>query len=321
MRLNMKNVISSASFLFGLMVLLALISVFFHPKDNKDRYGMEDTRANGILSEPEDTLDVLFIGDSISYVSIVPMQIWRDYGITSYLCGTTHQKLYYTKEFLNKALEKQSPEIVFLGTATIFNNFPEKEKVGSAWEQMFPVLRYHDRWKTLGDWQEWKEGFDIEFTYQNESKGYYYVTGIDGIDASGYVYETNERDWIPEPNKETFLEIKRICDKNGAQLILLSEPNAAGSWTPLRHNVVADLAAEIGLEYIDINYMPEEVPIDWMTDTFDKGDHLNYNGSQKVTAYVGKYLAELGRFEDKRENPEYAFWNEQMEKFYEGKTE
>jgi len=146
MQLSKKNIISSACFLLGLVILLAMASMFFRPKNNQDLYGMEEPRANGILGEPEETLDVLFVGDSVSYASIIPIQIWRNYGITSYLCGSTMQDLYYTKEFVNKAFEKQSPKIVFVGTATIFNEFTEKEKIWNVLEQNIPILRYHDRW-------------------------------------------------------------------------------------------------------------------------------------------------------------------------------
>ena len=319
MQLNKKNVINSALFLLGLVMLLALLSVCFRPKDNREHNGMEDIRANGILSEPEETMDVMFIGDSISYVSVMPMQIWRDYGITSYLCGSPEQRLYYTKEFFVKALERQSPKIIFLETATIFNHFSDKDKIWNVLEQIFPILRYHDRWKTFAEWPEWEEGFQVEYTYPNYEKGYYYSKGIDGTDASGYVFKTDEYEWIPDINRETLFEIKELCDEHGAELVLLSEPNVMGSWTPIRHTMSAMLAEWMGVEYIDINYMQEEVPIDWKTDTFDKGDHLNYYGAQKVTAYLGKYLSERGIFEDKRENPDYAFWNEQLKDFYRDK--
>lgn len=319
MQMKIKNIISSAIFLLGLVMLLVFSSLFFQPKSNKGSYGMEEPRANGILGEPEGTLDVFFVGDSISYTSIIPMQIWRDYGITSYLCGSTHQKLYYTKEFVNKALEKQSPKLVFLGSATIFNQFTAKEKIWNWLENTLPVLRYHDRWKYIVDWPEWETGFKVDYAHLEAEKGYYFSGGVDGIDATGYAFETTATDWIPDINKETVLEIKRLCDVHGARLILVSEPNAAGSWGPHRHNAVATLAEEMGVEYIDLNYMQEEVPINWWEDTFDKGDHLNYYGAQKVTAYLGQYLAELKLFEDKRTNPEYEFWNEQQLEFYEGK--
>ena len=321
MQLSKKNIISSALFLLGLVGLLALASWFFQPKNNQDSYGMEEPRANGILGEPEETLDVLFVGDSVSYASIIPVQIWRDHGITSYLCGSTMQDLYYTKEFVNKAFETQSPEIVFLGTATIFNEFTEQEKLWNVLEQNIPILRYHDRWKFFHLLPEWETGFKVEYVYQEPGKGYYYSSGVEGVEVGDYAFETTAVEWVPEINKETLAEIKEICDENGARLILLSEPNATGSWGPHRHNAAAILAEEMDLEYIDMNYMQKEVPVDWMTDTFDYGDHLNYYGAQKVSAYLGKYLADTGLFEDKRENPEYNFWKEAQEKFYKDKPQ
>mgnify|MGYP003307324769 CR=1 FL=1 len=65
MQLSKKNIISSVVFLLGLVALLVLVSMFFRPKKNTEYYGMEEPRANGILSEPKETLDVFFVGDSI----------------------------------------------------------------------------------------------------------------------------------------------------------------------------------------------------------------------------------------------------------------
>ena len=78
---------------------------------------------------------------------------------------------------------------------------------------------------------------------------------------------------------------------------------------------------ELGVEYIDLNLQSDQVAIDWNTDSRDKGDHLNYNGAMKVTDYVGKYLKETELFEDKRENPDYADWNTQLEAFDQYKAE
>jgi len=66
-----------------------------------------------------------------------------------------------------------------------------------------------------------------------------------------------------------------------------------------------------------MNYMPEEVPIDWTHDTFDGGDHVNYYGAQKVTAYLGKYLSEMNLFTDKRGDERYVTWDEAQQAFYE----
>ena len=142
MEITKKNVLFSILFLLGLLGLLGLTSAILRPKDNREVYGMEEERANGILGEPQQTIDVVFLGDSVSYCSIIPVQIWRDYGITSYVCATSLQKLYYSQEFLEKVLKTQSPKMIVLGTSAIFHEFSEKDRIKNKIENLLPVFRY-----------------------------------------------------------------------------------------------------------------------------------------------------------------------------------
>lgn len=320
MQLSKKNMISSTVFLLGLMVLIVLVSLIFQPKNNTEAAGMEDVAANGILGEPEQSIDVLFIGDSVSYCSVIPVQIWRDYGITSYMCGTSLQKLYYSKEFLYKAFATQSPKVVMLEATPVFSNFEYKENIRTMVELMFPVFRYHDRWKNFDTKLESNSGLKAEYIHLEVNKGYYYSSGIEAAEAEDYTKHTEEVAGILEDNKQTLIDIKKYCEEKGAELILYSAPNTL-TWRPDCHNALVLLAEELELTYFDMNYMQDEVPIDWSTDTFDGGDHLNYYGAVKVSAYLGKYLEEMGLFKDKRENEEFAAWNEVEKVFYENKTE
>ena len=49
--------------------------------------------------------------------------------------------------------------------------------------------------------------------------------------------------------------------------------------------------------------------IDWDTDTYDRGDHLNYSGAAKVTAWIGDDLRRSYALPDRREDPAYENWN------------
>ena len=108
--------------------------------------------------------------------------------------------------------------------------------------------------------------------------------------------------------------ILAFCREQGAQLVLFSSPSTA-NWDYLRHNAVAQFAKELGVEYIDMNLMTQEIPIDWETDTRDRGDHLNHDGAEKVSLWLGSYLADTGLFEDKRTWEAYTAWNDCLADF------
>lgn len=315
MQIKVKNIVLSIAFFAGLLALLMFASLFFQPKDNTEEYGMEDVTANAILAEPEESLDVVVIGDSISYCAVMPLQIWREHGITSYVCGTPWQKLYYSKEFLEKTFEKQSPEIVVLETASMFTPYDKKDVIKNRIECVMPVFRYHDRWKDFDQMLESDMTLDVNYTYQYTSKGYRYYSEGTNYNPGEYAYRTQEVEPIAELNKDMILEIAKFCKKRDAKLVFLSVPNA-NIWSPMRHNAISLLAEELDIEYIDMNYLQDEVPIVWNTDCFDKGEHMNYFGAKKVTAYLGQYLADKDIFEDKRENAQFEKWNEEEEAFF-----
>lgn len=320
MQMKMKRILGNGIFLLGLFLLINLTSIIFQPKNNSYAAGMEDITANGILAEPEQTIDVLFLSDSVGYCAIIPLQIWRDYGITSYVCGTPSQPLYYSIEFLEKALKTQSPKVVVLETMPIFKEFEERDALKNKIEQHFPIFRYHDRWKKPESLFNQGLTLDIDYDYIVPDKGYRYFTVVDEPPRDGNFEMIPDIGWISDECREAVEEIKDICDKNGAKLVFVGAPNVC-TWSADRYNAVAYLALDLEVPYYEMNFMREEVPIDWWTDSFDSGEHLNYYGAQKVTAYLGEYLNSLGLFEDKRADKEYEAWNEAQANFYASMSE
>ena len=57
-----------------------------------------------VRREPKDSLDVIIVGDSLTYSSVSPMQLWKAHGITSYVCGQWGQKIIETEDMLKTAL-------------------------------------------------------------------------------------------------------------------------------------------------------------------------------------------------------------------------
>ena len=316
MKARIKQGFYDLVFLLVLIGLLLFLSQLFRPKNNTEDAGMEDVAANGILGEAKHTIDVLFVGDSVTYCAVIPNQLWKDYGITSYVCGTSLQKLYYTKEFLYKAFQTQSPKVVMLEMTPAYSNFEYKENYISIGERLLPILRYHDRWKAFLEDKKLDDSLQVAYTHKEVNRGYYYSPAIEVVEPKEYIGVTEEIAPMLPDNEQTLLDIKKLCEKQGVEFILYSAPSAV-TWRPEYHNGMVKFAEEQNLVYFDMNYMTKDVPIDWSTDSFDGGDHLNYSGASKVTAYLGQYLNDMGIFADKRKDANYQSWNEMQEKFYE----
>ncbi len=311
MRAVTKRILGVIGFIAGLLILLMAVSRLLMPKNNTKEAGMQDPVANGILSEPDYTLDVVVLGDSETFCSIIPPMLYENYGITSYCCGTAGQILCTTYDFLYKAFNDQSPKIILLETNVIFKKFTAIDEIIRQADDLLPVFTYHNRWKYLSkrDLQ-----LAVNYTDVKNGKGYLFSATINPADDSSYMLPSDEYETIPDKSVAYIENMKQYCEENGARLILFSSPSTK-NWNMKRHNSVQKLCDEAGIEYIDMNLMQSEIPIDWQTDTRDKGDHLNHYGAQKVSAYMGEYLWQTGLFENHRSDDRYALWEKSLQDF------
>jgi hypothetical protein len=66
---------------------------------------------------------------------------------------------------------------------------------------------------------------------------------------------------------------------------------------------------------VDLNCDLDRIGIDWENDFYDKGDHVNVFGAEKITAYLGEYVLKNYGLEDHRGDPAYRSWNEMVAKY------
>lgn len=304
-----RRVMAWLLFFAGLIALFFIISRIFIPKDNTEEAGMEYVRANGILAEPPDSIDILVMGDSESYNSYSPLLMWKETGYTSFTCGTDAQKLTYTKTLLERALEKQKPKVVILETLAIYRPIKLDNVVLEELSSTFPVFRYHDRWKSLSpaDFTQ-----PVTATQTHPYKGHAHITKVVPCDNKEYMHPTDKAASIALVNQYYVKAIKELCDRHGAQLLLVSTPSPV-NWSYERHNGIQTFADELGCDYVDLNL--ESLGIDWTKDTFDKGDHLNHFGSVKVTSFLADYLRDRGGLTDHRTDPAYSGWDQALKDY------
>lgn len=308
-----KRALGLLSFFLGLAVLLQALSWLTLPKDNTAEAGMEHPRANGILGERPDSIDLLILGDSEAYTAISPLLLWEQRGYTSYVCATSSQRLSYTKVMLERAFRSQKPRLVLLETLPIYRRVSLQDVLFNELSQFFPVFRYHDRWKRL-TLQDLTGPVRAQATDPN--KGYVPIQKIVPYQPGDYMAPGSEPAPPAAVNKLYIRLIRDLCREHGAQLLLVSTPSPF-NWSYARHEGVQALAQELDCPYLDLNLT---LPMDWSTDTYDKGDHLNCRGAEKVTRCLGDYLAEQGLLPDRRQDPAFQSWHQALRQYKAGQA-
>ena len=303
-----NNVIKSIVFVVILLVLIEGLTWLLLPGFNISKFGTFKVANYEILGEDENTIDAVFVGDSLVYSSLSPMEIWNEYGYTTFDCAEAAQVISDAYEHVKVAVESQHPKILFLEANVILRD-PSKrlwdDKIAHEAKKYFPLAKYHDNWKsylTKGTKNNWI----------NVNKGYKYITKIEPSEPTNYMKYSKKLREIPKGNLDYFEKIIKVCEENDVQLVLVSFPTQ-NAWGYRKHNTIEKVAQEHNIEFIDLNLV--DLGIDWRIDTKDNGSHLNYTGAKKVSSYMGNYLKETNLFTSHKDDPNYKSWEIAYKKY------
>ena len=251
-----------------------------------------------IKAEPDNSLDILFFGDSESYAAFSPRHLYSKYGYSSYVCGTAAQKVCDTYAILKDAFETQSPKVIVLETNCLFRDLKSKEEnpdlVMNCLTDTLPVFANHASWKKAARKLLPKSRDER----RRKQKGFIVRKNVIPYKGGKYMKKTKKKRTVKK-NISSYLEqIVTLCEENQAKLLLVSTPSPK-NWNYKKHNGVQEWADSHSVDYIDLN-LEEGVKINWKKDTKDGGDHLNLSGAKKVTSFMGEYFRANYTLEDRR---------------------
>ena len=286
--------------------------------------------------------DVLFIGDSHVVNDVFPMELWRDYGIASYNIASYGNTMPVTYWTMMNALDYASPELIVIGVMdvdknykltgsssdvhTAFDGFPlsltkiraiedlmadsyETDDDGNyyadmRWEYYFTLGKYHTRWSEL-------QMSDLRYE-PNRMKGAQMAISVSDPND----YELIDGAQASEESGWGFIYLKKMieeCQNRGIDVLLVHLPYPATMEQQEAANAVYYVAQDYGVDYIDFVYLDQVV--DYQVDCYDPFSHLNPSGAQKVTDYLGRYIAENYAIADRRADAGYAAWDDDYEAY------
>lgn len=111
-------------------------------------------------------------------------------------------------------------------------------------------------------------------------------------------------------------KITRLCKVNQIQLILIKAPSLYPYWYDEWEQQMEEYARQNGLLYVNFLDLLDETGLDFQTDTYDGGLHMNLSGTEKITRYLGEYLSENTELSDLRDDVHLTeIWNLKREQY------
>ncbi len=308
----MKKFLKITAFLLAFALLLVTAQRVLTPKYVTEG---QDGRLIAEYYDSAQNHDVVFVGDCEVYENISPVTLWQEYGISSYLRGSPQQLIWHSYHLMAETLEYEKPDAFVFNVLSMKYGEPQNEAYnrmaldGMKWSghkvdainasmmedetfasYLFPLLRYHSRWSEL-TWDDFKYAYAD--TPQLSINGYLMRIDVDGIQELSYGKRMDDYT-LPQICWDYLDKMRLLCEENGVELILMKAPTGTAQWCWYDEwdAMVAEYAQKHGLAYYNFLNDVEEIGIDFMTDTYDKGGHLNLSGAEKLSRYFGKILVQ-----------------------------
>ena len=334
-----KKILTTAAVVLFIVSTLWLLQRLVVPKY------MGDVVEGNFIAEyydEEKDHDVIFLGDCEVYENFSPLVLWEEYGINAYIRGTAQQLVNQSYYVLEDTLKHETPDVVVFSVLAVPLNEPAKESYnrmtldGLPWsntkldailtsmteeeqllDYMFPLLRYHSRITEL-------TGEDFKYLFHRDlvSHNGYYMR-VDAKPATNIPSARPLADYTIHADQMMWLErIRALCEEKGVELVLVKAPSLYPHWYDQWDAQITEYAEKNDLLYVNLLAARDEIGLDFTTDTYDGGLHLNLAGAEKLSHYFGKILRDECGLESRRgEAALEDAWAEKKEWYLEEKAQ
>lgn len=285
--------------------------------------------------------NLVIIGDSEMYENISPLALWENYGINCYIRGSAQQLIWQSYYLLEDTLRYETPEAVIINITSMQYGEPQRESYNrmtlegmrwstskvkaifasmteeeSFWDYVFPLLRYHSRWNDLTE-----DDFRLMFSEEEVSlNGYMMQVGVkpaenvpEGRPLADYTFSDVSYQYLDK--------ITKLCKEHDIELILMKSPSLYPYWYEEWDAQIKTYAAEHEIRYLNcVNN--DEIGLNFQTDTFDGGLHLNVAGAEIYSNFLGRWLQNEIGISDLRDDGELVqAWSTKAADYEEKKSE
>lgn len=318
-------------FLFLLLFLAILLPVSYMVRTNgdvKDRFA-------GFYAEKKDSLDVVMIGSSPVFPYYAAPKLWGETGIAMYPLSTNVQRPAAMRYLVEEAEKSQSPALYVFEmrmftmeekglmdnmayTRGVTDNLRYSPLRARAIQGLVPaddeegrlsyhldIMKYHTNWKMLALPSEWANMF---YYHRHPLKGY---TFRDEVGPQPMPSCGGDKGVLAMPKEqEAYLrELIAYLKEEGKEALFLVSPYGESLEEQQMFNYMAEIVAESGYDFLNMNDYYEEIGIVFEEDFADYGSHTNAVGAEKCTEFLKNYLETHYALPDHRGDVSYESWD------------
>lgn len=267
----------------------------------------------------KNSLDVLAVGASTMKDGYSPNVIYENTGIVSYVRSTSAMPPSLFSYSVKEGLKSQNPAVVVVDAGQLFKKYDYSDEgtrmtfganmdfcrlsvdklraaitvsriaeEESVTDNLFPMLHYHNNWKKVS-YSEFRKALRADYDPLLGQTPYFAVKPQKSLLGHMDIANDSAPKSFDEDALASYNELIEICKKRDIKVLLFRAPRH--DWLRSSSETIQKYADSMGVDYLDMNTdeILKETGIDESTD-FINSHHLNYNGAEKMSTYLGNYL-------------------------------
>jgi hypothetical protein len=275
---------------------------------------------NNFYNIPENTINILFMGSSLSYSSFNPLIFNGRLGVSSYNTGTALQNIKQSYFNLQEVLKYQSPELIILEAYSLdIPDKSEEDRLGFKYENLdpqklsfrklravnnqfstiknkinafFPLIRNHDKWK---DAQYLSK--NTTHTFEEDIFLGYKLTReiVNKESLLNKIENLPSTHFFSKENLDYFNRFIKLCKLNEIKVLVVRAPTLLYKYNVDYYNEAYKNTKEVcdlyNVKYLDYNR--EYNVFQLKENSFADEKHLNYQGATRISELLATYLEEV----------------------------
>ena len=326
----MKKFIKACIFILIFAILLYLVIKMLW---------LEKTSISKFYEEPQNSLDVIYIGSSNAYKQFNTVLAYDLYGYTTGMLSTDNQMFAMTKYMIKEARKYQNPSVYVIDIAKIADDFSSYTE-GDLRKTLDSMKFSKNRTDAINETLSYRENVTKRdyinfyfsfFMYHNTMKEFptTNMTGVKNLYKGFFLdksnvkkekqkefYWSNQISNLQEENRKILENLIQYIKEENLNVIFVVPKRYFDTDLNEKMNDAIQIIEENNLKVMNLNKIEEYDVIDYETDYYNKW-HLNIAGSTKSTMLFAKYLKENYDLPNHKEDSAYESWKEEYERFKE----